>query len=77
MDEKRGRILIGKKEILDYTTFGRTVLDDCIRNLKFPVFVIGSNRQICSHTDAIERWFLEMSITRYHAHEAQDSETAP
>ena len=57
-----GRPLIGKKQIMDYTGMGEIMLDEVIRSAGFPHFVVG--QKMCSHTDSVDRWFVEASMRR-------------
>ena len=57
-----GRPLIGKKQIMDYTGMGESMLDAAIRDGGFPSFHIG--QKMCSHTDSVDRWFVEASMRR-------------
>lgn len=55
-----GRPLIGKKEIMDYSGMGEVMLAAAIRSAGFPHFYIG--QRMCSHTDSVDRWFIEASM---------------
>ena len=59
-----GRPLIGKKQIMDYTGMG-----------EIPSFHIGN--KICSHTDPVDRWFIEASMRRGRIGGDGDSEGGP
>ncbi len=61
-----GKPLIGKKAIIEYIQgedrLGDTSFKECIL-LKLPCF--RSGRRLMSHTDAIDQWFITLSLGHY------------
>lgn len=51
-----GSPLKGKEKIMEYSGYGETLLDVALKAARFPHFWI--NGILCSHTDAIDRWFI-------------------
>ncbi len=57
-----GEPLYGKDAIIEYTNFKEKALDEAIKLAGFPHFKLGN--RLCSHTEAIDRWFVELSLKR-------------
>lgn len=55
-----GRPLNGKDEIMEYSGLRRKALKEAIELAEFPYFMAGG--KMCSHTAAIDDWFLRMSV---------------
>lgn len=55
-----GKPLIGKDAIMKYSGLGRKALQQAIERAEFPHFLAGG--RICSSTEAVDIWFLRMSV---------------